>query len=503
MPFGNKRPLDEDSSNYAEELRDSDDDTNPEKPHSGAAFVEDEENGYHNLENAVQLNVHSGRQNKKYNANQVVFRARVDTEKLPTELQTNPLAAARESVRELFRLLIERSTEGLKPSDLIRFCIQSDGLDRPISTRLMPVSELTLEILLAAVLKVLQSKDQIMLDSTFFVDIVTLRRDVGAGRICKVVNYEVDRLRKQSILSIPMIEEGTCCAMSIVFALAHLQKNTKLIDVLRNRRRSTLQNRARELHVAAGVPIGPCTYAEVSEFEKHLDIQIVVISTDNLNKVSYKGPDREQRINLWLHNQHFDVIKSLKGFYASNFYCETCEKPYDHIEMHACPNACRICFRVGCTPQQPKRCSDCERLCQSEECYSAHREKKGQQQYSICDKIYQCSKCCKIIRRRECAREAHKCGTVKCPSCKNYVNSADHLCYLRTIPPKKSSDRLIYFDFETDQSSGEHIVNFAVAQYADGRENVFKGYTACSDFCSWFFSPEHKGYTGIAHNMKG
>ena len=40
--------------------------------------------------------------------------------------------------------------------------------------------------------------------------------------------------------------------------------------------------------------------------------------------------------------------------------------------------------------------------------------------------------------------------------------------------PKTPSDKFIFYDFETDFSTGEHVVNFAVAQYADGTEFVFK-----------------------------
>jgi hypothetical protein len=61
---------------------------------------------------------------------------------------------------------------------------------------------------------------------------------------------------------------------------------------------------------------------------------------------------------------------------------------------------------------------------------------------------------------------------------------------MKTVPPKKS-----YFDFETDQSSGENVVSFAVAQYANGEEKMFPGYTACQDFYSWLFifSPKPSG----------
>jgi len=79
----------------------------------------------------------------------------------------------------------------------------------------------------------------------------------------------------------------------------------------------------------------------------------------------------------------------------------------------------------------------------------------------------------------------------------------EHRCFLGRVPAKNPSKKLVFFDFETDQETGVHQVNLAVAQYADGAERVFKGYDACSQFCAWLFSPAHKGFTAIAHNMKG
>lgn len=98
--------------------------------------------------------------------------------------------------------------------------------------------------------------------------------------------------------------------------------------------------------------------------------------------------------------------------------------------------------------------------------------------------------------------EEHVCGTVKCPACRLSAQADGHR-FLKQVSPKDPKENIIFFDFETDQSSGEHIVNYALAQYADGTEKVFPGYTACQDFCAWLFTPRHKGYTGIAHNMKG
>ncbi|XP_035226308.1 uncharacterized protein LOC118198680 [Stegodyphus dumicola] len=150
-----------------------------------------------------------------------------------------------------------------------------------------------------------------------------------------------------------------------------------------------------------------------------------------------------------------------------------------------------------------KRCPDCDRLCRSSDCFDFHKSVRGQQIFSFCDLIYQCRKCCQVIQRRKCPRENHRCGTTICNSCKKYVVAGEHQCFLGKTEPKDPSDLHIFFDFETDQTSGEHVVNLAVAQYADGQEQVFKGYTACQDFCAWLFAPNHKGFTAIAHNMKG
>lgn len=169
--------------------------------------------------------------------------------------------------------------------DLIRFCIQANGLDKPISTCLETLSAFTIEKLLTAIMKILQSKEEIMLDEGFTADVITIRRDVGAGRR-KVINVDVDRLKKRSILNIPNDKRGLCCAKSIVYALAHLDKDKRAINALRHRQRPALLKRAIDLHKKAKVPIGPCTYKEIDMFEKYLNVQIVVFSTQNSNKVS-------------------------------------------------------------------------------------------------------------------------------------------------------------------------------------------------------------------------
>ena len=79
-------------------------------------------------------------------------------------------------------------------------------------------------------------------------------------------------------------------------------------------------------------------------------------------EVTYKGPYRGRRINLWYHNQHFDVIKNMKGFYGSKHCCDNYNKPCACLEDHRCIDACYICLDKSCMVDSPVRCSDCDRL---------------------------------------------------------------------------------------------------------------------------------------------
>ena len=65
---------------------------------------------------------------------------------------------------------------------------------------------------------------------------------------------------------------------------------------------------------------------------------------------------------------------------------------------------------------------------------------------------------------------------------------------------KKTSEKYVFFDFETKLVNNHHIINYCIAQYCDGAENIF---TNIDDFCIWALSKEHKGYTFIAHYGKG
>lgn len=85
------------------------------------------------------------RQNRKFGSEEIQFQARIDVTRLPANLKATPLIAAIQCVRQLFSEILSRVTVNISPNDLIRVCIRSDGLQKPISTNLMPASEFSLD----------------------------------------------------------------------------------------------------------------------------------------------------------------------------------------------------------------------------------------------------------------------------------------------------------------------------------------------------------------------
>ena len=84
---------------------------------------------------------------------------------------------------------------------------------------------------------------------------------------------------------------------------------------------------AHDLHEKANVSIGPCGLEEVKQFQTYLsDYQINIVSKDHQNSIIYSGPEKEKRIYLFLHDNHYDVITSMPVFFARKRYCHRCKK---------------------------------------------------------------------------------------------------------------------------------------------------------------------------------
>ena len=228
-----------------------------------------------------------------------------------------------------------------------------------------------------------------------------------------------------------------------------------------------------------------------------------------------------------------------KRLLGCSYYCEYCDKGYTNRGDHPCPDGCKACYSdIPCITEQKIKCVDCHRIFRSQSCFNNHKFIKSNQKKSICQLVYSCEKCSgRIIGNKK----NHVCpGERKCKFCKEIVGP-NHQCYIQKYEKNKkcsesedeqsqeeeesetSAPKFVFYDFESTQETGEHHVNFCVAQRAcdycidlpsdeycpgcsplpGGREMIFKGPDTLSDFCTWVLGDDNKGVTCIAHNFGG
>ena len=103
-----------------------------------------------------------------------------------------------------------------------------------------------------------------------------------------------------------------CLARALVVSIAKIENDSRYKTIIDHRR--SMQTRlAHDLHEKANVSIGPCGL-EVKQFQTYLsDYQINIVSKDHQNSIIYSGPEKEKRIYLFLHDNHYDVITSGPG----------------------------------------------------------------------------------------------------------------------------------------------------------------------------------------------
>ena len=410
------------------------------------------------------------------------------------------------SNKQVFWFKVKEQCEFRTPlEDKIRVMVRSSALKSPISTRLIPSVQMTPNKVLGEITKVLQSNEEIPLDQSFVIDIIGVKAPTGSRKSLKVLDYSKDTLLKKSIITIRN-KDNLCCGRALAVGKALADKHPKLQQLKMGR--PVQKKVALELFQKANILPGPCGLREISKFQGSLPgYQIIVIDFHARNASIYEGPRGDKKIVLYKNGDHFNVVNPAKlpAFHGKRFFCQKCKSFFQDYRTHPCFDSCHTCLRKECllVSDQKRTCPDCFKFCRSARCFEHHkksRKLKGVSVPSKCETSFKCQTCSATVDRKR--QDVHKCGEHVCHVCKEYVLS-DHLCYLQCEPPKEPNEKLLFYDFETDFSSGEHVVNFAVAQYADGTEFVFKGYDSLHEFCNFVFSMEHMGYCLIAHNAKG
>ena len=408
---------------------------------------------------------------------------------------------------EIFKHLLSDVTEGMDEKDQVRFVLRSEQLDTPISIPFLPLAQLTPERVISTVERVMQSNREFRLNDTVTVDLIHVKASQGSGRSKRnVVNIKDYLHKKGSVITIKN-NDNLCLARALVVAIAKIEKAPNYKDLLKPGR-SILERKARELHAAANVPLGPCGIEEVKLFQKHLtSYEINIISGNHDNAIIYPSEhsDNVTPIYLYLHNNHYDIITSMPGFLSTVYYCHKCKKGYSNKFDHQCPGMCKSCRSYECIVNDPLTCDECNQWFRSRACYDCHKMQVDGTK-SICQTIKKCEKCGKSMDVRKLSSKGHVCGK-KCPTCKIVLENgeSEHKCYIQKTEQSEDSkyDQLLFFDFECKQETGKHEPNLCIVHDEMGREELFEGSDTAKKFCEWLLSKEHQGCIVVAHNFQG
>ena len=427
-------------------------------------------------------------------------------------LADRDLLESYESTMKIFHHLLEEVKEGMAPNDQVRFILRSEQLETPISLPFMTVEQLSAERVFSELERVIQSNQDFRLNDTVTIDINHVKTPQGSGRM-KRTTYDIDDYlkRKNSVVRIKN-KDDLCLARALVVSIARIEKDPKYKHIC-NSDRPLQRERAFDLHEAANVPLGPCGLNEVALFQQYLtNYQIIVVSGDHNNSIIYppqsSGTDEKPKLNLYLHDNHFDVITKLPGFLCRSYFCVRCHKAYSNTTDHLCSSMCRACRGFGCAWEgEGIACSECKRLFKSQRCYDRHKnEPINGGGRTVCEVIRECEKCGKTMDVRKIRDGGHECGR-KCRTCGLILNEEDndHKCYIQQLEQEEDSsyNHLLFFDFEATQEHGTHCPNLCVVHDEEREVALFQGKDTVKNFCQWLFTPEHKGCIVVAHNFQG
>jgi len=123
----------------------------------------------------------------------------------------------------------------------------------------------------------------------------------------------------------------------------------------------------------------PLSIRDIDCFENLLDVNILVLSA-RLGNQFYRVGNNTKRKNIYLYltgdsdgTGHFDGIGSINGFFGYGYFCTSCLKPYTNKGRHSCIETCSHQCKVSDNEQGI--CSHCHRTCRSEACYKRHNTK--------------------------------------------------------------------------------------------------------------------------------
>ncbi len=452
--------------------------------------------------------------------------------------------------------------QSLDDDDFIQVILKTPSLQHHVSTKLMKKRFFSVQNVMIAIQDAAQSSSEIKLGDGIRVEFVTVRRQhpqvkkVGGGRYkCKTRNPLKVAYNRLCMVEIHALD-NSCLARSIVVAKAKLEKDPRYDDFLRRSppHADRLGAAARSLCTAANVEWNKkAGIEEVRKFERYLKMRIMIIAGDCLNQFVYEGHSNRNWPSIYIYrtdvsegtldeegavleggrrlrscgdddSYHYDAITDVKAFFSTNFFCTACNVCSNRRFLHRCSDVtdwCSACNQRECTRDAlfvEEYCPVCQVKFRSNQCAKDHKLKENQRECTH----YTCRFCYEALLREirsdgtfetnDEIQKRHGVCPIKCSVCDSDSVSASHKCYMQRVPFKKPVNRVVYLDFETDQSTGVHKVVYCYIRWkfegsAGSVEEGSKEFGIAQDVKQevgkFLFSSKFRESTIVAHNMRG
>jgi hypothetical protein len=429
----------------------------------------------------------------------------------------------------LQRLLMHASSVGrLRATDRLQVLFRSNHPYRAASTRLLPLNDITVEMLVELLEKILQSNEEFDLAQMDIV--VRWARAPAGGGFYEHQGGEVHEYlkRRKSIVYIETAPgQVDCFAQCLVLGMRQWRMSaTNYKSYCHPKSHELRQRRARQLlqYVFGNdVEPHPIALSEIPLFEVKFSISITIIEYGTL-EILYRGqriahPDTGEYQHvafLYVRGDleapenmgHYHYINKdrIGSLWSRSNFCFECFKGYQD-NRHACIVKCPGCHATDCNGAGQYYysfnlvCDTCHRRFYDDDCLENH-------QGYVCNSEHECSECKMLYKPRrdkEGNLQPHYCYWVRCTTCKKGYNAkrTQHKCFIPVVTVEEimtknnTPFKLYYYDYECFiNEAGNHEAVCIVVLDWEGTFHVFDTEKA---FFTYITTRTHC-CTFIAHN---
>ena len=474
----------------------------------------------------------------------------------------------------VFENIVEEVRKEAKDGDKIQFIVYTkkspafdgdSGMTNPVSTKIVNIENLTKNIILPFIIKSFKNYEHILIGDELIVESVLIRSGHGMSRAAQDAlmhgNDPLSDFKRKGIIKIGNFD-NMCLTRAVSVCLFYkdcLQFPKKsseyknAVDVFQavrhdEKTRHYFQRQAAEtLCVLTGVGIDEATNdTDIQNIAETLHLCIKIVSNEGFGIARTFGDKTHTCIYLLerkvktcrdktspdfvsKYKFHLDAIIDMRVVKKRRYYCTFCDVGSNYVESHRCPDIsvdgwCFACYDRACSNFDSQncastKCSKCGVVCKTLACAERHKALK------ICG-TYFCSKCSRRLKKKEItpgvfqttfeALALHSCW-ITCHLCGREKRENEiHKCFMLRQPFRPVSSKLLFLDFETDQSSGTHVPIFCAMEWVEIDEDdnetiVHQGsktfgldYGVADDVGAFLFqTPAFKEYSIVAHNMRG